>query len=191
MLCDRIDTFSPSRITLSWKFCRKNVACWACTRNKASINDSMGGTDVVCPSHAIVVCPSHARDRRCLVRDCCLRTRMISWNIPIWDVFCPLAFPVCNSDFQGPGPQQCYTLLFGRCSRCFRKHFTLFDDCPFFPETADHSSKLCRASSSLASLEKVEQCCPSHDHCHILNRHRYTRFPLSWSWKVTQRSAPT
>ncbi len=54
MSCDRIDIFSPSRITLKWNFCRLNVARWACTHSKASINDSMGGTGVVCRLHHLV-----------------------------------------------------------------------------------------------------------------------------------------
>ncbi len=54
MPCDRIDTFSPSRITLYWKFCRKNVARRACTRSKASINDGMEGTYIVCRLHHLV-----------------------------------------------------------------------------------------------------------------------------------------
>ncbi len=33
------------------KFCRKNVSRWACTRSKESINDCMGGTDIVCRLH--------------------------------------------------------------------------------------------------------------------------------------------
>jgi hypothetical protein len=36
------------------KICRKNVACWACTRSKASINDSMGVTGVLCRLHHLV-----------------------------------------------------------------------------------------------------------------------------------------
>ncbi len=52
--CDRIDTFSSSRITLLWEFCRQNVASWACPRSKASIIDSMGGTCVVCRLNCLV-----------------------------------------------------------------------------------------------------------------------------------------
>ncbi len=32
----------------------KNVVRWACTRRKASINDCMGGTDIVCRLHYLV-----------------------------------------------------------------------------------------------------------------------------------------
>ncbi len=68
----------PSRITLSWNFCRKNVSGWACTRSKASIIDCMGGTDIVCRLHHLVNenyqqelgCHSSGWWRNCWWKDC-------------------------------------------------------------------------------------------------------------------------
>ena len=45
---------SPQQNYALMKICRKNVARWACTRSKASINDCMGGTDIVCRLHHLV-----------------------------------------------------------------------------------------------------------------------------------------
>jgi hypothetical protein len=45
---------SPQQNHVLTKILSKKVACWACARSKASINDSMGGTDVVCRLHHLV-----------------------------------------------------------------------------------------------------------------------------------------
>ncbi len=104
----QIDIFSSNRITPLWKFCRKNVTPWACTRSKVSINDSMGETGVVCRLHHLVNLKyqqelgddSSGWWRNCWwkdcrscctffdlrwmseseVRDCCPRKMMMSWN---------------------------------------------------------------------------------------------------------------
>ncbi len=53
MSCDRIDKIFTSRITLYWNL-SKNVARWDRTRSKASKNDRMGGTCIVCRLHNLV-----------------------------------------------------------------------------------------------------------------------------------------
>jgi hypothetical protein len=53
---------------------------------------------------------------------------------------------------------------------------------------------VCRIASSTSEHHGHYQSAHNHsnsDHCHIPNRHRYTRFPPSWSWKVTQSFTPT
>jgi hypothetical protein len=45
---------SPQHNHASMKILSKNVTRWACTCSKASINDSMGVTDVVCRLHHLV-----------------------------------------------------------------------------------------------------------------------------------------
>jgi hypothetical protein len=53
---------------------------------------------------------------------------------------------------------------------------------------------VCCIASSTSDHRDYDQSAHNHckhDNCHSLNRHRYTRFPPSWSWKVSESSTPT
>ncbi len=95
--CHRIEIFLPSRITLKWKICRKNVTHWACSRSKASINDSMGGTGVVCRLHCLVNknyqqelgCDSTGWWRNSWWKDClsfCISSIFVKWVDLLWEI---------------------------------------------------------------------------------------------------------